>query len=112
MLIFFFFQAEDGIRDLYVTGVQTCALPISAEERPVLPRELVERLVHEAVDVGAVAALEERVDAAEHLVELLHDLLEVEAPFCRGGDSGMLPLHGKRGPRPRAGRGEDQQNVR
>src|SRR5204862_2047802 len=26
----FFFQAEDGIRDLYVTGVQTCALPISA----------------------------------------------------------------------------------
>src|SRR5204863_1396933 len=27
---FFFFQAEDGIRDLYVTGVQTCALPISA----------------------------------------------------------------------------------
>src|SRR2546430_10877178 len=28
MLIFFFFQAEDGIRDLTVTGVQTCALPI------------------------------------------------------------------------------------
>src|SRR6266496_6482627 len=29
ILVFFFFQAEDGIRDLYVTGVQTCALPIS-----------------------------------------------------------------------------------
>ena len=27
---FFFFQAEDGIRDHCVTGVQTCALPISA----------------------------------------------------------------------------------
>src|SRR5690606_41108506 len=27
-LIFFFFQAEDGIRDFHVTGVQTCALPI------------------------------------------------------------------------------------
>src|SRR3954468_15485776 len=27
----FFFQAEDGIRDLYVTGVQTCALPILAK---------------------------------------------------------------------------------
>ena len=26
---FFFFQAEDGIRDWSVTGVQTCALPIS-----------------------------------------------------------------------------------
>src|SRR2546425_12188538 len=29
----FFFQAEDGIRDKLVTGVQTCALPISREER-------------------------------------------------------------------------------
>src|SRR5690349_25140924 len=28
----FFFQAEDGIRDLYVTGVQTCALPILFEK--------------------------------------------------------------------------------
>src|SRR3989449_5719353 len=27
--VFFFFQAEDGIRDVAVTGVQTCALPIS-----------------------------------------------------------------------------------
>src|SRR5256885_11348324 len=27
--LFFFFQAEDGIRDYKVTGVQTCALPIS-----------------------------------------------------------------------------------
>src|SRR5256885_6168826 len=29
VLFFFFFQAEDGIRDYKVTGVQTCALPIS-----------------------------------------------------------------------------------
>src|SRR5690625_7913125 len=29
----FFFQAEDGIRDGHVTGVQTCALPISGEGR-------------------------------------------------------------------------------
>src|SRR5207237_5581868 len=29
----FFFQAEDGIRDSSVTGVQTCALPISLKER-------------------------------------------------------------------------------
>src|SRR5687767_15282604 len=29
VVIFFFFQAEDGIRDKLVTGVQTCALPIS-----------------------------------------------------------------------------------
>src|SRR5437764_13650041 len=32
---FFFFQAEDGIRDTSVTGVQTCALPISAAPRGV-----------------------------------------------------------------------------
>src|SRR5437762_14122343 len=30
MLCIFFFQAEDGIRDTSVTGVQTCALPISS----------------------------------------------------------------------------------
>src|SRR2546425_4486039 len=30
-LFFFFFQAEDGIRDKLVTGVQTCALPISLD---------------------------------------------------------------------------------
>src|SRR2546430_10234564 len=30
---FFFFQAEDGIRDLTVTGVQTCALPIYPQRR-------------------------------------------------------------------------------
>src|SRR2546430_12574601 len=29
LVYYFFFQAEDGIRDLTVTGVQTCALPIS-----------------------------------------------------------------------------------
>src|SRR5256885_16704391 len=31
--VFFFFQAEDGIRDYKVTGVQTCALPISPGHR-------------------------------------------------------------------------------
>src|SRR5260370_20946733 len=30
IIVYFFFQAEDGIRDSSVTGVQTCALPISA----------------------------------------------------------------------------------
>src|SRR2546422_4994715 len=35
MSIFFFFQAEDGIRDVAVTGVQTCALPISFGGRAV-----------------------------------------------------------------------------
>src|SRR5215203_6253430 len=33
LLLFFFFQAEDGIRVIGVTGVQTCALPISTVAR-------------------------------------------------------------------------------
>src|SRR6266511_1608727 len=34
---FFFFQAEDGIRDFHVTGVQTCALPISSDSNRFKP---------------------------------------------------------------------------
>src|SRR5205085_8657192 len=37
---FFFFQAEDGIRDLTVTGVQTCALPICFFEITKRPRDI------------------------------------------------------------------------
>src|SRR5437867_6735788 len=47
---FFFFQAEDGIRDRTVTGVQTCALPISIEfevERHIETLEAGGRLVQE-----------------------------------------------------------------
>src|SRR3712207_7570591 len=37
-VFFFFFQAEDGIRDIGVTGVQTCALPISNWESKTMNR--------------------------------------------------------------------------
>src|SRR2546421_3761161 len=37
VFFFFFFQAEDGIRDLIVTGVQTCALPIAKVSPSVSP---------------------------------------------------------------------------
>src|SRR6266700_5375019 len=44
ILFFFFFQAEDGIRDFHVTGVQTCALPICVcAARPRRLREPVPR---------------------------------------------------------------------
>src|SRR5688500_20360057 len=46
-LFVFFFQAEDGIRDYKVTGVQTCALPILAAHR-----------AREAVEVAIQGALE------------------------------------------------------
>src|SRR5947209_10814318 len=37
LLVLFFFQAEDGIRDIGVTGVQTCALPIWSTRRATSP---------------------------------------------------------------------------
>src|SRR2546427_498562 len=42
---FFFFQAEDGIRDLTVTGVQTCALPIWNEADRLVFGQLYESLI-------------------------------------------------------------------
>src|SRR3712207_7562719 len=80
-MLFFFFQAEDGIRDIGVTGVQTCALPIlrpdrASEgavledfgERPRVLEQAVDRGVPgEAFDEGAaglwvfLARLEERL---------------------------------------------------
>src|SRR5207249_6919277 len=59
-LLFFFFQAEDGIRDRNVTGVQTCALPIdprsdAGEGGPEDPRRLTEDLL-----VGALPLPERR----------------------------------------------------
>src|SRR5687767_1717892 len=40
-ILFFFFQAEDGIRDKLVTGVQTCALPICGRRFQVLPERAI-----------------------------------------------------------------------
>src|SRR5262249_58428865 len=48
LCIFFFFQAEDGIRDWSVTGVQTCALPISPRRDPGVHREVALRVLRNA----------------------------------------------------------------
>src|SRR5690606_40707109 len=56
---FFFFQAEDGIRDFHVTGVQTCALPIlfvrAGHRRSGISRELAAAAVAFARERGARA---------------------------------------------------------
>src|SRR3712207_7015417 len=44
--VFFFFQAEDGIRDIGVTEVQTCALPISNSKDGVPKKGLRDALLH------------------------------------------------------------------
>src|SRR3989449_3797197 len=49
-MCFFFFQAEDGIRDVAVTGVQTCALPISDAARRAQPRAFTDGCLTVAVD--------------------------------------------------------------
>src|SRR5438874_6420640 len=55
--LFFFFQAEDGIRDLYVTGVQTCALPISLERAGADPSLVtLQRVAEPAAAAPAVGA--------------------------------------------------------
>src|SRR5256886_15656854 len=54
-LFFFFFQAEDGIRDLTVTGVQTCALPICKLR------------VHQACDLLAISEQRHRQLRAQML---------------------------------------------
>src|SRR5256886_11029157 len=51
-VFFFFFQAEDGIRDLTVTGVQTCALPICSANRSSANRSFRE-------EAGAGTAIQE-----------------------------------------------------
>src|SRR5207245_6053895 len=48
----FFFQAEDGIRDATVTGVQTCALPISRDEAKLLA-SCYRRALEIAAELGA-----------------------------------------------------------
>src|SRR5256885_7920513 len=62
LCVFFFFQAEDGIRDYKVTGVQTCALPISPRPRAgirVVAGEKPHRLTADA-RIGAGPRSEER----------------------------------------------------
>src|SRR6266446_8719637 len=63
---YFFFQAEDGIRDYKVTGVQTCALPISLLPRAAaVCRELVRRASRHGV-----ASRPRRERSEEHTSEL------------------------------------------
>src|SRR2546422_9774107 len=78
-LSFFFFQAEDGIRDVAVTGVQTCALPISLEVRGTRNEESLEQVsAIELERLGQLArryGILERRDVAPQVVKVEPDLL-------------------------------------
>src|SRR5699024_9392731 len=64
-IMFFFFQAEDGIRDRNVTGVQTCALPISVFELEdgLLPHSAIYPIRSWISQVGSEGASLERIRA-------------------------------------------------
>src|SRR5690606_39374540 len=74
-LVLFFFQAEDGIRDFHVTGVQTCALPIL--ESGSIARE-----------PATVEQLEQEGDLAADFIEELLDIADIDGDLAldvRGG---------------------------
>src|SRR3712207_9562412 len=75
MDLIFFFQAEDGIRGIGVTGVQTCALPISGLAPPSLVlASTVAFLLSELADLGVYTPLQRRglilAVAASSVVEI------------------------------------------
>src|SRR5688572_2078167 len=74
--LFFFFQAEDGIRDLTVTGVQTCALPISTELLPMWDWVGGRFSVWSAVGFSAMCAI-----GAEAFAQFLSGAHDVDGHF-------------------------------
>src|SRR5256714_14910695 len=89
VLSFFFFQAEDGIRDKLVTGVQTCALPIC------------ERRVRERGVLSLLASLPDPLPGRKPLgaqpIHEVHPIAETAAPGNgpRGADADLTPRSGE-----------------
>src|SRR6266498_5991972 len=79
----FFFQAEDGIRDADVTGVQTCALPIFERDRDVLRGCRIGRLT---ADPDVMADPELRAPVDETFRWLRGRLAEIIAEGKRTGE--------------------------
>src|SRR2546427_6413475 len=79
LFFFFFFQAEDGIRDLTVTGVQTCALPILPPQLPPMLADAMQ--VEQALFnlcTNAMHALGER----RGLIQMDADLVRPDQRLC------------------------------
>src|SRR5260370_17111761 len=84
---FFFFQAEDGIRDSSVTGVQTCALPISHIERALI--ELlgdVGRKLHTGRSRNDQIVTDVKLWAREAIDEIDSRLRELQAAFLSAAE--------------------------
>src|SRR5207244_5350892 len=88
------FQAEDGIRDDLVTGVQTCALPISV---PVFPTE-----------VNPHPTEQPCVKAGQELLDPRHGLRRAGFDFRMDDESHDIALRSFEAIRPRARRSEER----
>src|SRR3989449_11628908 len=85
---FFFFQAEDGIRDVAVTGVQTCALPILKTPLTVLRAGVERAITTPNLPQETLATLEETLQEIKRMTELVDALLTLAR-----ADEGIAPLH-------------------
>src|SRR6266704_2777621 len=83
----FFFQAEDGIRDRNVTGVQTCALPIFAQPGGTCAPEGCPE-----VGLGALVVDGAREVGVDLLVAVAPDLVGAAAPVCRLSRSTLVVI--------------------
>src|SRR2546430_8925344 len=95
--VFFFFQAEDGIRDLTVTGVQTCALPICATallpERDPVRLELLCELGVALRGAGELRRAEETLAAAAETGDRRTELRSEERRVGKECRSRWSPYH-------------------
>src|SRR2546422_6219317 len=71
LVFFFFFQAEDGIRDVAVTGVQTCALPILLAGQPPFMGPTVESVLHQHLTADPAPVTQVRRTVPESVVHVL-----------------------------------------
>src|SRR3712207_9010362 len=74
----FFFQAEDGIRDIGVTGVQTCALPIFCKQTITLYEELYEKnFLYKFKDLIFMTILEEKLSNGQATLDEMKLLIKL-----------------------------------
>src|SRR5207245_4031713 len=98
----FFFQAEDGIRDATVTGVQTCALPIYPKQvREMRSRTMAAAAGQNALEPGAIPQTSPPRTASQALSELYRNpdartwpgaksLAKIGRASCREKSVGMV----------------------